>query len=176
MKTIRHNTYETNSSSTHSITVINKKHDRVTKARTAPILTDNVLLPANLGQSEAYTTIETGEGGYVLKCRNSYQKAALTVHYLNDIEEYVKYDSGSMTSEQYESFKTTALNFLKESLGLDGIQSPEDCKDYYNYSEDGTSPIIGVADADDPIEAFKKYVADIVLNDDIIIIDEDIPY
>jgi hypothetical protein len=176
MKTIRHNTYETNSSSTHSITVINKKDERLTKARTAPILTDNVLLPANLVQSEAYTTIETGQGGYILKCRDSYQKAALTVHYLNDLEEHVKYDSESMTSEQYESFKTASLNYLKESLGLDGIQSPESCKDYYNYSDDGTCPIIDIADSDDPFEAFKKYVTDIILNDDMIIIDEDIPY
>ena len=176
MKTIRHNTYETNSSSTHSITVINKKHDRVTYVRTAPILTDNVLLPANLGQSEAYTVIETGEGGYVLKCRDSCQKAALTVHYLNSIDEYVKYDSKSMTPEQYESFKTAALNLLKESLGLDGIQSPDDCNDYYYQSENGTCPIVDIVDSDDPIEAFKKYVTDIVLNNDMIIIDEDIPY
>jgi hypothetical protein len=176
MKTLRHNTYETNSSSTHSITIVNRKNYNESVVGTAPIITDNVLLPKNLRKSEAYTEIETGDGGYVLKCASTYQKAALTVHYLNSLYEYVKYDSDVMTDEDYDAFRNYALKHLCERLGLDRIESPQNCNDYYHLSEYGSCPLIEVVDSKYPTEEFNKYVSDIILNEEIIIIDQDIPY
>jgi hypothetical protein len=175
MKTIRHNTYETNSSSTHSITVINKGQYSGHRPRTAPIIIDNVLLPYNLNESDAYSTIESGEGGYILKCCDSYQKAALTVHYLNSLDEYVD-DYGDITAEELKAFKAEALSYLQCALSLNGIEAAAECVSYYYCSENGNCPLVDVITADNPIAAFKKYVTEIVLNDDMIMIDEEIPY
>jgi len=177
MKTIRHNTYETNSSSTHSITVINKKEERPSNLVYAPILENNVLYPKNLNKSEAYTEISTGEGGYIIKCRTSYQKAALTIHYINGMYEYIKYDGlGDIKDEAYAEFKKTAFDILQTRLGLNSIEEADAAWHYSVYSENGKCPLVPIIESEDPISAFEKYVTDIILNDDIIIIDEDIPY
>lgn len=177
MKTIRHNTYETNSSSTHSITIINKKDDRSSNIKYAPIVENNVLYPKNLNKSEAYTEIPTGEGGYIIKCRTSYQKAALTIHYINGMYEYIKYDgSGDMTTDAYVEFKKTAFDILQTRLGLNSIEEADAACYYSVYPENGDCPLVPIIESEDPIAAFEKYVTDVVLNDVMIIVDEDIPY
>jgi hypothetical protein len=177
MKTIRHNTYETNSSSTHSITVINKKHDRSSNAVYASILENNVLYPKNLNKSEAYTELAIGGGGYIIKCRTAYQKAALTIHYLNGMSEYVKYEcSGIITEDVYTEFKNKAINILQTRLGLNSIEDANTACHYSVYFEDGDCPLMNIIEKEDPITAFNEYVTDIILNDEMIIIDEDIPY
>jgi|688.fasta_scaffold14164_18 hypothetical protein len=177
MKTIRHNTYETNSSSTHSITIISKSKDRKSKFRRAEIFEDGILYPGNLNDSEAYTHIPTGEEGYVVKCYTPHQKAALTVHYLNACDEYVNYDSsGDITTEQYNAFKLEAIRILSERLGLKEIRDWEDCNGFYYSGENDECPIVDVLEDGDRITAFNKFVTDVILNEDMLMIDEDIPY
>jgi len=177
MKTIRHNTYETNSSSTHSITIIDKAHDRNSKTRRAEIFADGILYPANLSRSEAYTHIPTGEEGYVLKCYTPHQKAALTVHYLNACDEWVKWDSDdTIDAEDYARFKSEAIEILKEQLQLTDIVDWKECNGFYYNSENGSCPIIKILEDEDRIGAFNKYITDVVLNDNMLMIDEDIPY
>lgn len=177
MKTIRYNTYETNSSSTHSITIINKSRLSDPKIRKQEILNNNVLYPLNLSESIAYTDIPTGEGGYILKCITPYQKAALTVHYLNACDEWVEYESDdTIDAEDYARFKVDAIKILTEKLLLDDIVDWKECNGFYYDSENESCPIIKILEDEDRIGAFNKYTTDVILNDDIAIVDEDIPY
>lgn len=175
MKTIRYNTYETNSSSTHSITVINK--DLCDDARPLEIFADDVLYPSNIKGSNAYIQISSyGEDGYNLRCYTVHQKAALTVHYLNACDEYLMYNQSGITEEQYNAFKIEAISILCDLLGLKEIKDWQSCYDFYYSGENQECPIVPIINSVNPTEAFATFVNDVILNDDIVIIDENIPY
>ncbi len=159
MKTIRANCFETNSSSTHSVTISSKS--KSSKRATNPLVTDNVLDPSNLNDYE----VGAGDNSF-LNCDTVDKKAAIVVHWLTCQFK----EREDLTQEQYDK----ALNILAGAAGYTKIKPLK----YYNFYPDGEYSGSGDEDyinemGDDDFEPFKKFILDVVLNDDMEIVDSD---
>lgn len=173
MKTVRHNTFETNSSSTHSITILNKK-DFSQKS----LLIDNVLHPENLKFTPAYSRNETGYGrSSTLTAETRDQKAALFINHMISFLRESHYDLPDWINGKTEE----ALKHITESLMLhngyssintdftpvfdhyyDGdcyIDDFHDCSDFENFIMKIDEHISGIINNDDTIikDSFSEY-------------------
>ena len=168
MKTIRENCYETNSSSTHSVSIVNKsKLDA--KRDKKELVIDNVLYPNNLTSTNAY--IETSMGdGHIIQCRTKYEKGAMMVLHLREMT-----SSGDVDELIFDQVVTK----LKIALDLKDIDTSFECGAAY-YSEDDYEPqyLDGLKQSDALFASGKidTIITDIVLNEDAVIVDEESPY
>ena len=168
MRTIRTKCFETNSSSTHSVTIESKskkKHDD------SDILMDNVLIPKNLRFTSAYR--EDGRDGYTLHAETRDQKAALFLHHIKSIKNC--YWGEDDVAEKAEKMFATACHYLmvhckyanietEFNYGFDGFDNEE--KTYVNH----------ILDASNMEVAVLNHVTSVILDDDRVIIDADNSY
>ena len=85
-KTIRKNVFETNSSSTHSISIVDSNEKSYLS-----IVDEQYIYPSRLYQYEYY--IESGEGGHILRCDTKELKTVIVLHWLRALKEYNDIDS-----------------------------------------------------------------------------------
>jgi hypothetical protein len=158
MKTIRINTFETNSSSTHSITIGNKSNGKSKKH--LPLVEEMVLYPKRVNQFRVYA----GESSATVFDTVD-KKAALAVYWLLA-------DQFEKTDPEFQ----IALEYLRNKIGYVSIDLEEGS--YYEYypcdDEGDQAPFIvdGVFDQ----KLFEEFVTDVVLNDEREITDEDQAY
>ena len=149
MKTIRSNVFETNSSSTHSIS-IQKKSNVIFKN---PLVENGVLIPQNL---RSYFYNNTREDDHLIICDNKDKKAALFCHYALEFF----YDDTDKFSDFIIKLKSE-LNYSDIDINFSS--------DFNPYCEYDNPEILN-----DP-ETFSKSFGEIVnliLDDDVIIIDK----
>jgi hypothetical protein len=162
MKTIRSNCFETNSSSTHSVTIVSSKNDAF-----AELVIDGVLHAGNLGKTSAYRS--SASDGYTLYASSTDQKAALLLHHLKSVKDYA-YD----VDVDIEALTLLAQEMLKVKLGYTGF---EEFRYSFPYSsEDGGTYMDDIINSEDPAEALDRHIKNVVLNPDTTIIDSDDSY
>jgi hypothetical protein len=165
MKTSRESTWESNSSSTHSVTISSKSKagDKGQK----PLVTDDVLDPSNLRSYE----VSIGESAF-LTCDTTAKKIAIVVHWLHSRLEESSYDKGEdiFTEEKYNQ----AIYMLTLAGGYVNIK-PLKSYDYYPSSE-----YVDAGDEDYMYDlskgnynSFKKFILNVILDDDTEIVDSD---
>jgi hypothetical protein len=179
MKTIRHNTFETNSSSTHSITIINKNDAVPDKTRYAQLVIDGVLHPSNLKHTFAYVSLQNSyEEGWILTASSRDEKSALLLHhvksYLSDgWGRSYSCEEASRVLEFIRSFMTTLSSQRYADVVLDF--SP----DFGHYSEEEDSYVHVIMDnenIDGVFTSLINHINDVVNNDDMIVRASDEPY
>lgn len=104
MKTIRKDVFETNSSSTHSISIINKG---TIPYATYKLCVDNILYPKEL-ESYQIEVKSNYNDDYILSCDTKDKKTALVCHWIKAI-----FDSPTVINEFF--------NYLEANLNYDGI-------------------------------------------------------
>ena len=175
MKTIRNNVFETNSSSTHSITIQSKKK----RVKESPLIKGEFLYPKRLvdysnnmsGYSESSILIlDTMVAKAAWLCSSLYNIDVSDFCDDNDIEEeildksvsdYISLILGSLRENGYPLVKSIPKNQI-------GNYSCFSCEDV-NDVEDAIKDLCIEFDA----EGFnKKIIKDIILNDDVVIVDE----
>lgn len=156
MKTIRENTFETNSSSTHSVTIRSKT--KKSKSR-KPLVKNGELIPENLSD---YTQSFGDSTGTV--CDTKDMKAAIVVHWLKEAV------NDAVSQETFDK----AINILKEKGGYSDIKIPNYSSFYsYNeYDDAGDSDYIDDL-GNGNLKSFEKFVDKVILNDDIEIDESD---
>lgn len=156
MKKIRTGIFETNSSSSHSITI-----QKVGKYK--PLVEDDILYPSRLKQYEV--SLAMHDGGHVLKCDTTHTKAALVIHWL---QAYI--DHGEVTND-YLDYLIKELPYNKVVFEKDGNFK----SDYYPYLEyDGDSLDLS-SDFEKDKEVLDLWI-ERIFDDNIIIEDSEIPY
>ena len=156
MKTIRKGVFETNSSSTHSITIGSKVEPKNPKIQ--PLVVDGILYPARLSQREQKLDL-----GYddltTTVCSTKDEKAALLVNWLY----YIYYDYEEIQYDEY----LEKCNFIRDKCGYKHIDVDNIDSDYYPSD-------------DDRGDIFKQYtleeLLDFVLDDEVKIMDQTAPY
>lgn len=167
MKTIRTQCFETNSSSTHSITVQTKK-----ASESRPLIINHVLMPANLRYTNAY---HRSYDGHSLHAGTAAEKISLLLHHL--ISEKTAWDANeSMINECIEAVVLLAKNsdsslpFNEISFeGMDEADFINDCDGNLTYANE-------ILNNSDPRSAVKDFFNDVILDDSKVIVDEDSPY
>ena len=163
MRTIRKNVFETNSSSTHSISII----DSSTLNQSRPITDNNYIYPNRLADYSFY--IESGEGGHSLRCNTKELKSALVLHWI--------------LSLSYENIINPGLFYqlnklIADNLGLEIDWENNEYADYYPYSEynnDNVYNFDSCKSDDEFIEKINGLIT--IINDhNTMIVDEDIPW
>jgi hypothetical protein len=164
MKTIRTNTFETNSSSTHSVTIQTKGSGK--SNRNKPLVDDQGrLVPKNLS---SYTR-SVGDATFTT-CETKDQKAAIVINWLRS-----RIDDSDISEETV----TKATEILVKKCGYTGV-------DEYNNYDFYPSTEWGICGDDDYIEkiedeltitltSFEKFIDDVILDDTKEIVDMDTP-
>ena len=176
MQTIRTNCFETNSSSTHSITIQSKSN---VMKDDMDVVIAGVLHPQNLRHSSAYRGVAYGDG-HTLQARTRDQKAALLVCHIASIDPYYfNPKSGAVT------LMKLACDLLVKYCGYVDVITKVDRNPFNAYSEDTTyiDEIMGdregvdvEGDIADITARVEKHILDVVLNNDMIVFDEETPY
>ena len=162
MKTIRQNVFETNSSSTHSVTIQTKGNPKTGKVK-RPLVEGNTLYPFRLHD---YST-SFGYDGSNLQCDTKDMKASIVYQWILD-----RQSNGDIEDDQYKEYK----KYFQEKLGYLIIDiEGADYSDYSPYSEDGDFSFDLDGDSENDYEILDQMIANI-LNDNIIITDCDAPY
>ena len=176
MKTIRTNCFETNSSSTHSITIESKsrylKEDKT-------LLEDGVLIPENLRYTSAFR--ESSGDGHTLHATTRDQKAALLICHISSLD-----GAGRCDKKVAKQVLVIAKELLIELCGYEDVSVENlgytlfSCYDEQNSTY--LDVILGEADysktidTDDVRKGIRKHILSVVLNDDAIIIDSEDSY
>lgn len=161
MQTIRQNVFETNSSSTHSVTIRNRSAPVSKVAR--PLIEDGVLYPERL---EDYVVgVDFGNDGCVLSCDDVAKKSAILVHWI-----YTYWENDAINDDQL----TGALNFLTARIpDFERIEHSDFESEYHPCPDYDDAPFeLGGHDWEDlqNMEQAIKWI----LNDKIEIIDSNI--
>jgi len=169
MKTIRTSCFETNSSSTHSITITSKSAQTPGK----PLEENGVLYPQNLRFVESYRS--DGCDGHSLHASTVAEKTALMIHHLKSVSEYA-----DVTAKDAKD----AVQYVIDSVTLThGLFTKVDVSDmkyssFSAYSEDGDTYVDRLFEEDlskdERYLAIDKFIRDVVLNPDKIIIDSEV--
>lgn len=161
MKTIRRSVFETNSSSTHSITIEATGEN----INYEPLVEDDTLYPDRIDQYNI--DLETGDGGYILSCDTKDKKAALICHWttvvVNDMYSRDEQEKIDAELELWYTYLSEKLGY-RNILIADGNYYP-----YAEYSEDINFP------HEYNEEELNKLV-DIILDDSKRIVDKEIPW
>jgi hypothetical protein len=164
MQTIRQNVFETNSSSTHSVTVrtIGQKPNKDVR----PLVQDGVLYASHLKDYQNY--LGYGDGGHTLNCVGIDMKTALVAHWIWSAE-----DDEDITKEQSQSYQKILLDKLPyEEINFDGLKNSWDA--YTPTGEYDGADFDLTGDTDDDFESLNRAIG-WILDDKIEIIDADIP-
>lgn len=159
MKTIRKGVFETNSSSTHSISIQTIGSPVCKDVR--PLVIDNILYPEHLADYSVH--LDYGDGGYTLVCNTKDMKAALIAHW---VESY--YTDHDISEETFYE----ALDIIASRIGYDGVvflDPPTWYSRFYPCDEDEGSYL-----SDDLHEL--EYLLGVVLDDTKEIVEAEIPH
>ena len=158
MKTIRRRVFETNSSSTHSITITGKS-DRIT-SEVLPLVEDGVIYPERLSSREI-DILKDSDISFLV-CRTKEEKTALLLNWLSSSEDTF------FEIEEIESFRDKVAQDIAIYCGFVSAVLP---KKWYGYScyDDGNNPV-------DEYTTLESFINEVVLDDSIKIIQSDIPY
>lgn len=163
MRTIRKNVFETNSSSTHSISII----DSSTLNQSRPISDNSFIYPSRLNDYSFY--IESGEGGHSLKCNTSELKSAIVLHWILSLK-----IENQINSELCDKLQ----KLIADNLGLEIDWENSNYPDYHPYSEydrDNTYNF-DLCNSDEEFIDKIKDLIDIINDYNVMIVDEDIPW
>ena len=155
MKTIRTQTFETNSSSTHSVTIdkMSAKYEKPVR----PLVTDNILDARALDDY----TVSFGESSYTV-CDTKDKKAAIVYNWITGGEAY----------EAEPETISAAVDLLRTMCGYDAIKP--DCTYFYPRGEYDDADYLFRSDFENGnLESFKTFIQNVVLNDDMEISDTD---
>lgn len=170
-KQIRSGVFESNSSSTHSVTIRNKRSPKDPKP-TRELVKDNILYPnvlTDYTMSFSYDSSSTC-------CDTKDKKAAIVCNWVNNATEYAFYDDGKRDLNKRKTFVAEVLQKFVKACGYDGVDVDNLSNNFYSSSEYGDDPLPNIEDGDE-IEDFKNAVmalVEIVLDDDMIIEESDI--
>lgn len=158
MKTIRQGTFETNSSSTHSISVstIGEKN-----TKTPPLVEGGVIYPSRL----RHYADHFGESTF-LRCDTVEKKVALLYSWLHEAK--LRWND-DLTDEQAKELELVTAKMTGLYVDLDNKYG-----NYYTTEFGDDDPPIAEWGKD--IESFKKYVQDVILNPTIEITDSNEEY
>lgn len=178
MKTIRHNTFETNSSSTHSLTIRTTSPD--VESDDGDLVMDNVLYPANLRKLEdrrTNTNTYGSESTWCLVANTTARKAALLVHQIWNF----------FTDEFYEEWckdtRARIVEVIRQECSYADIVLPDTFYAYYDVDNHSDIDVpyefpmydfLGRALNDKPIvdmNGLRDYLHTHILNPDITIFD-----
>ena len=172
---VRKNTFETNSSSTHSLTIINKKFvsDELPRNSSYIYMLEECELP--YGEYSFQYGSETGKARFMLNIIANYFDDMLvyasTESYKAlqeiDFETFIKYNQFVWFKEVLEEETGTKFEFVKPEREYFPFYTPI-CTEYY------IDEILDINWSDK--EKFKERVKEIVFNKDIIIVDSDLEY
>lgn len=175
MKTIRTNCFETNSSSTHTFTIVSKK-DLKTDGR-GILVKNGVLDPGELQNTSAFHKLEYADGGFSVQAKTFEEKAALTLLHLSNLD----CDEDSTKSLLIEYTKDLIVNSNRRITSVNYNRNS-----YYGFycydDEDGTRTYIQQIEEQDESdtlamkEIIKNHFAEVVLDNDKTMIEEDTPY
>ena len=181
MKTIRHNTFETNSSSTHSITVISKSKESHGRKH---LVIENRLFPENLAYSGAYTSIdEYCYDGRVINAHSLEEKISLFLNYLFDITQNYNsykndYDLIELSDEDIKNIYDSAFKYLSRHY-LNGIEPLKETMRSFQtpfYAETNNMQrlhdIFSQKSPKDIVESLSTFVTTIIEDPDKSIIDK----
>jgi hypothetical protein len=171
MRTIRSNCFETNSSSTHSVTIISKTETRA-ENKNKPLEKDGVLYPANLRFASCYRV--DNRDGYSLHAETVAEKTALFIHHIRSLEYYGEYEKADILpaveyvidrmTNVYGAFKEIDIKDLKDS-------------NFEASDEDGTYlDSIFEKKGEDRLTAIDFFIRNTIMDDDKVIIDCDEKY
>ena len=164
MKTIRANCFETNSSSTHSITIESKS--KALKHDDNLLVIDGVLRPDNLASSTAYREINDGDG-HILYATTEDQKAALLICHILSLRNY---------GDENETLLNLAAKHLVKICGYKSVKIEEvRYRTFYNHDDGGSTYLDDIKSADDLEQAVIDHIMNVVINDDAIVTDSSIP-
>lgn len=158
MKTTRTNCFETNSSSTHSFTIISKSELKEKKSA-EPLFDDNTqtLHVDRLSQQDCVIVMSGyGEDNWQLNAATVHEKAALFVHHVDG---------------RYEKKLDIELvkRLLQEMCGYSAIVGEtRNGYDSYNDNDYGNSYIDRIQNSDDIEEAVREFIRDVILNPDTV--------
>lgn len=159
---IRQNCFETNSSSTHSVTIRNRSK---VPDNHKPIFEDGVLFPKRLNQFSH----DIGCDGSSLVCNTRDMKAAMLLSWIqNAFEE-------DYSSNLEDVSKDTYIDYVLETLGYSGVNFEDDKWGHSPNGEydDDNFTLQGEWEEDkETIDKIIGYVND----DNIEFADEDLPY
>jgi hypothetical protein len=158
MKTIRNGVFETNSSSSHSISI--GPYEEVQSLRWESVFEIEegkaILYPGKLSTHVKYL----GEASQT-RCETLFDKLAMVVNWLQGLR-----DDSWLTLDEFD----IAILRIKEDFELDDIVFST-YSDYYPYSEYGDNPFSREENFQEDFEGLLKVVRD----NTQVIIDEDIP-
>lgn len=178
MKTIRRNCFETNSSSTHSITLVKNNSLNKNTPDYLPIYHDGKLLPGNLKPSVYFSEINMGyDTAWSLICKDADSKAAWTMQHLKAVAEYNEFeDKWEMSEDDFKKLTLLIVERLKNDLGYKEIDPVFD-HFVYCYSEDGYSPTDIFGDDSMTIEErVDEYMKTVILDSNVSIVETEQPY
>lgn len=178
MKTIRHNTYETNSSSSHSITIVrNTEPSLIGLANPALIDGNMVLYPARLRDHVSVSGLRYGSM-HQLQAAVTDTKAALLVHQLTN------FFGDNFHEDWCASILPRAYDVIKDECGYTDICTDDFYPNYdlgNRYGDDSEYPedfppldFLGRTLSDKPIidlDGLRSYIREYVANPYITIID-----
>lgn len=162
MKTIRENVFETNSSSTHSVTISRRSEPKV-KQPEKPLVDKGTLYPNRLHQ---FST-EIGYDGSNISCDTKDKKAAIVAQWILGA-----FDNEKIEEVDYKS----AIAKLREACGylsidFEGMTYP----DYSSYDDNEGNVFSLTGDEEDDRDTIERAIRN-VLDDDIVITDTNAPY
>jgi hypothetical protein len=163
MKTIRTNTFETNSSSTHSVTVGPKggNKDKTVK----PLVENGILYPNRL---KGYVNSPAYDCEFLV-CDTTDKKAAIVLSWVCSA---VEYGDAKFLEETLKQ----AADIIKELCGYSDIDIESINSDFYGSSECGENYSNRFVDDESfNAEEFRSFVKSSVINDEIEIVDTTTP-
>lgn len=164
MKTIRHSTFETNSSSTHAFTIKSKKNTQASKEH---LVYAGVIYPHRLKHSTGFTD-DIGYGGWSINCVTMHEKLAQFLLHLNYLtEDDYGVDDNASLALSYVSGK------VKNELFLDIVFDTSSNNAFTGMTEDGAY-LIDLLSKDDWTSAIDAHWNDVIRNNDVITSESDL--
>lgn len=167
-KQVRVNVFESNSSSTHSVTIRNKTAPKSPNP-TRELVKDNILYPEVLSDY----TLSFGYDSSATCCDTKDKKAAIVCNWVYYI---VKYNSSFENDNKQETFLSQILQKFVKACGYDGVDVDSMSGSFYPHTEYGEEYLpyeVYEDDAGEFEDAVMKLVKT-VLDDDMIIEESDI--
>ena len=167
-KQVRENMWECNSSSSHSVSIRNKKIPK-DPVPVREFVVDNILYPDVL---DDYTS-SFGYDSCATICDTKDKKAAIVCNWINY---NARYNSSFSKENDGETFVTQLLQKFVKACGYDGVDVERLSTGFYPYSEDGVQYLPYEVD-DETKEEFEEAVMKLVktvLDDNLIIEESDI--
>lgn len=166
MKTIRTNCFETNSSSTHSFTIVSKSSIKNKQKKILPLFDENTntLHIDRLCDQPCFAKLDSyDQDTWVLTAQTVHEKAALFLHHIEG-----DYGDSKIDFEK-------AREMVRAACGYSAIVGTPD-EGLSSYSEGGTDYLDEIKNDADPYDAILEFVHNTILNDDLVMRESESAY